>query len=129
MTRNDVESVATGASSTLLSRNRTIATSNSSTTGKNELRRKPQRGSISTISNNNAKKGGIQRNDRSHGSGKQFVPPRIVVNGKDVTPLPLSSSWTLPGENMNIDVDDVVSVKEELLCNGMLIPWMHEGKH
>lgn len=58
---------------------------------------------------------------------QQAVAPRIINNGNDVTPLPLTTSWSLPVDHTIDDHDPIIGKKQLISC-GRYIPWMHSSE-
>ena len=138
MVEDDIDSVSTKASSALQSRSPTNAVSNSGTTAGKYSHATPgvqRRGSVVKKTKSaviTRKTGGsttsqCNQQDCLKEQQQQFVPPRIIINGQDVTPLPLTTSWSLPAEQI-IDAYDPVVGRNQLLSCGMYIPWMHSGE-
>ena len=129
MSGKDSESVATGASSKP-SRAPTVAKSRSM-----EAR------TITSQSSSvwpNASRGGSVKSKSSAASTKtagshhtervaKFVPPRVMLNGLDVTPPPLSTSLVYNGTLDELSgIGDGVN-ESQLFSDEMIIPWIVAG--
>jgi hypothetical protein len=77
----------------------------------------------------NKKDGNSTPSQRNYfeGDQQQVVAPRIIINGKDVTPLPLTTSWSLPADQIIDDHDPTIGKKQLMLC-GRYISWMHSSE-
>ena len=57
-----------------------------------------------------------------------FVPPRVMLNGLDVTPPPLSTSLVYNGKLDELSgIGDGVN-ESQLLSDGKIIPWIAAGE-